>query len=129
MEAWTLILLSLIFLTISLDFSTGIPDWIVISCRAVEPAAGVMGPVRKVLQRHFPLCQFLLDDFDDSFHFKVVDTVDNEFLVLLIELDFGFGILQIKPRYDFFPRLLNRVQNFRHIDDGHHIKTVCLAYG
>ena len=65
-----------------------------------------------------------MEDFHDGLQFEIVDALKHDLLVFLVQIDLGFGILQVKARLNFFPRLLNCIQDLGHLDNGNDIKAV-----
>ena len=60
----------------------------------------------------------------DGFQFVIVQAGEHKFVVFFVELDVGFGILQIEALMDFLQRLLDGVAHFRQVDFGHDIKCI-----
>ena len=124
MEACTLSLLSLIFLTMSRAFSIGMPCCRVISCLHRGTGGRDDLAVGQALQRHLALDQFGLQDVDDGLELELVLAVQQDLVVLLVELDGGVRILQVEALLDLLHRLLHGVVHFGHFDLGDYVKTV-----
>jgi hypothetical protein len=50
--------------------------------------------------------------------------VQQDFVVLLLELDAGIRVLEVEALVDFLQRLLDGVVHFRHFDFGDYVEAV-----
>ena len=80
--------------------------------------------VAQTLERHVSLHQLGLENVDHRLELELVRAGEQDFVVLLLELDARFRILQIVTLLDLFHRLLHGVHHFRHFDFRDDVKTV-----
>ncbi len=77
------------------------------------------GAERQTFERHrcaSPVS--LLQDVADGLEFVIVQAGQYEFIVFFVELDVGFGVLQVEALMDFLERLLDGIVYFRQVDLG-----------
>src|SRR5438876_9573394 len=70
------------------------------------------GAIRKVFERNLALGELLLKNIDDSLNFEIIDSLNDEFLVLDVQLDLRLRVLHISPSLSILSCLMHGIQEF-----------------
>ena len=76
------------------------------------------------LRGHGALDEFRLQNLGDGAEFVIVLAGQQDFVILFVELDGGFGVLQVVALIDFLGGLVDGVGDFGEVDFGDDVKGV-----